>query len=128
MPRPQDFIHNRGLAQTLQELRRPAPEPETGWHEVGTDASPSEEDVNFNGSWQNLGGNYHSAGWYVSGDGEVRLKGTVRGGDVASAIFTLPEEARPQKTAVFAVPTLSGGTATIEVRTNGDVFVLEIRL
>jgi hypothetical protein len=72
MPKTPDFKSNRTFNDIISEGRRPRPLPETGWNYVG----PSEaHGVNFQNGWANVGASSVPASWYLSEDGEVRLRG-----------------------------------------------------
>jgi hypothetical protein len=74
MPKTPDFNQNRTLADLIAEQRRPKPLPETGWNNVG----PSEDHgVDFWGAWANFATNTVPTSWYLSEDGEVRLRGRI---------------------------------------------------
>lgn len=113
----------------VQELRRPKPEPETGWKKAGAGteemAGVSQHGVDFQNSWQNAAG-WAPVSWYIDSEGEVKVRGHVTGGAVGTVIFTFPEEARPEYAETYIVPTDSGGRATIRVDTNGNVTLLNM--
>lgn len=73
MPRTPDFNKNN-FDDLLGGWKRPRPLPETGWNNVG----PSEDHgVDFQGTWSNVSDTTVPASWYLSEDGEVRLRGRV---------------------------------------------------
>ena len=75
-------------------------------------------------SWANKGSGYNEAGFMVHNDGFVELYGTITGGTLGVAAFTLPANARPGFTHLFVTAgNTSGGTAaTISVFADGNVF------
>jgi hypothetical protein len=74
-------------------------------------------------SWANKGGGYNVAGFMVHDDGFVELYGTITGGTLGAAAFTLPANARPGFSHLFVTAgDTSGGTAaTITVFADGNV-------
>lgn len=74
-------------------------------------------------SWANKGGGYNDAGYMVHDDGFVELYGTITGGTLGTAAFTLPANARPGYAHLFVTAggTASGTAATITVFADGNV-------
>lgn len=74
-------------------------------------------------SWANKGGGYNDAGYMVHDDGFVELYGTITGGTLGTAAFTLPTNARPGFAHLFVTAggTASGTAATITVFNDGNV-------
>jgi hypothetical protein len=108
----------------IQDTRRPHLEPETGWYLVG----PSEaHEVDFENSWGNVGvvaGVTNApASWYLSEDGEVRLRGKIDGGSAGTVAFTLPEEVRPEYAETFICAVDGGTFANVTVHASGEVEV-----
>jgi len=99
MPKTPDFSSNKDFIDLIKD--KPKLLPETGWNHVG----PSEDHgINFLSGWGNSSTSGVPASWYLSEDGEVRLRGKVTGGSVGSTIFTLPEEVRPEYLERYIVP------------------------
>lgn len=75
-------------------------------------------------SWTNKGGGYNLTGYMVHSDGFVELYGTLTGGTLGAAMFTLPTNARPAFAHLFVTAggTGSGTAATITVFGDGNVF------
>lgn len=123
MARSPDYPYKHRLDDIVGELRRDKILPETGWYKVGA----SDLDVPFQNSWENAGvvaGVTNApASWYLSEDGETRLRGKVVGGAVGTVVFTLPEEVRPEFGQTFICPTDDDGEidlSTIKYRAWGD--------
>jgi hypothetical protein len=76
--------------QEKRSISWPAATPIDPWHLVGAAGEPA-----FQNSWVNYGGAYAPAAFRKMPDGTVRLRGTVKSGTNASAIFTLPVGYRP---------------------------------
>lgn len=74
-------------------------------------------------SWANKGGGYNDVGYMVHDDGFVELYGTITGGTLGTAAFTLPANARPGFAHLFVTAggTASGTAATITVFADGNV-------
>lgn len=74
-------------------------------------------------SWVNFGGGYENAGYYKDRHGIVHLRGLVKSGTTATAIFTLPTGYRPATYKIF--PAASGtGYARLDVQTSGVVMMV----
>lgn len=78
MAKVPDFKQNQTFADLIAESRRPKPLPETGWNLVG----PGEDHgIDFqsgvSGTWANFSTSTVPCSWYLSEDGEVRLRGRV---------------------------------------------------
>lgn len=80
----------------------------------------------LNAGFTNQGGLYVTAGYFKGPDGFVRLQGNLLcAGAPGAAAFTLPAGYRPATYHTFVCGSSAGpGTSIIEVRTNGDVWVL----
>lgn len=120
------FNRNRQIADLIAEERRVRPEEDTNWYRTGPgDADMpgvEEHGVDFENGWDNVGDEGDSpASWYLSKNGEVRLRGHVVGPE-GTVIFTLPEEVRPQYDEKFLVAADDGFKAHVIVRANGEVF------
>jgi hypothetical protein len=101
MARTPGFKITKTTNDMLAENRKPPVLPETGWWKVG----PSEPyEIEFGGTWENVGASAADASWYLSEDGEVRLRGKIGGGADDTVAFVLPEEVRPEFVEVFVVP------------------------
>lgn len=101
---------NKTLPDVIGSIRRSKPQSETGWHAAG---SSNPQGVDFQDSWANtVGGTDSPAGWMISEDGEVRLRGRVVGGVEGTTIMTLPEEARPEFVETFIVSN-DGGVVSL---------------
>lgn len=103
MTRLPDLPHRRTVADIIQEIRAPRPGPDTAWYKVG----PSEaHGINFSTGWLNSTlATGAPASWHSADDGQVRLRGRVKGGDDGTVVFTLPPEARPEFDCFFVVST-----------------------
>lgn len=73
-------------------------------------------------SWVHYGAPYATPGYYVDEEGICWLKGMLKNGTVAAAMFTLPESARPAANLIFA-GIGNGAVVRIEVLVNGQVYV-----
>ena len=130
MGRTPDFRKNKTLSDVVNEGRRPQKIPETGWYRVaitenfeGSGFIGGTEAV-FQNAWENLGGATNApASWYLSEDGEVRLRGKITGGEDATLVFTLPEECRPEFCETFICATDNGGKANVTIWPDGRVIV-----
>lgn len=107
MTRLPDLPHKRTIADVISSMRSPTPGADTAWYKVG----PSEaHGINFENYWVNATlATAAPAGWHLSEDGQVRLRGRVRNsggyGADETTIFTLPPELRPEFDAYFVVDT-----------------------
>lgn len=124
------YNRNRNIADLIAEQRRIRTSPDTNWYRVGPgDAEmPGEEehDVDFLNGWENVGDTGDSpASWYLSHNGEVRLRGHIVGPE-GTVAFILPEEVRPQFAEKFVVAADDGRYAHVIIRQNGEVFVESI--
>lgn len=122
MARSGDIIVAKSLIDTIRDIKRPHAIPNSGWQAVGSSfAAP------FESTWGNAGvvaGTTNApAGYYLSDDGEVRLRGKVDGGAVGSTIFTLPEELRPEYAETFICAVDGGQKANITVHADGRVIL-----
>ena len=118
MARSANIYGSRDLTDTLRDLRKPGPIPNSGWMIVG----PSFASDFVNG-WANVGvvaGVTNApASFHLSDDGEVRFRGKVDGGTVGSVIFVLPEEMRPEYAETF-ICAVDGGTQHANVTVHAD--------
>ncbi len=107
MAKTPGFKITKSTSDLISDLRKPRVLAETGWWKVGASQPLG---VAFEGTWENADGADHPpASWYLSEDGEVRLRGKVTGGDDGSIICTLPEEVRPEFTETFVCPVDDSG-------------------
>ena len=105
MSKSRDLGIDKTIFDVVGNTRAPKLEPETGWYNVGEEWAEGEPiTVEFLDGWENSGGNGPPASWYLSEDGEVRLRGQVIGGDDDSTIFVLPIEVRPEFEEIFVCP------------------------
>jgi hypothetical protein len=132
MPKTPDFMQNKDFNDLIKKKRRAL--PETGWNNVGPD---EDHGVDFENSWANSGPSTIPASWYLSENGEVRLRGKITGGETGTTIFTLPEEVRPEFKERFIIPieddvhlenirfrAFSGGTGIPEVINEGAIKIV----
>lgn len=124
MPKTPDLNVNRSIGDIIAQGRKPRLQPETGWYKVGVSEAYA---VSFINSWGNAGvvaGITNApTGWYLSEDGEVRLRGKITGGVAATTVFNLPEEVRPEYAETFICAVDGGGKANVTIKPNGDVIV-----
>lgn len=113
MARTPDFKSNKSFSDLLREATKPRPFPETGWYRVGLSEAYQ---IPFENGWDNVSATNVPASWYLSEDGEVRLRGNVftDGEDFETTIFTLPEEVRPEYTETYVVPLEDDGSIHLE--------------
>jgi hypothetical protein len=124
MPRSRDLNIDRDIFDTVAKTRAPSLEPETGWYKIG----PSETyGISFDNSWGNVGvlaGVTNApASFYLSADGEVRMRGKIDGGSTGTVAFVLPDEVRPEYAETFICAVDGGGSANVTVHPNGEVIV-----
>jgi hypothetical protein len=124
MARSPDYPYKDRLDDIVGDLRRDHLQAETGWQKIG----PSQDhEIDFENSWANAGvvsGVTNApASWYLSEDGEVRLRGKIDGGAAGTVVFTLPEEVRPEFAETFICAVDGGGKANVTVHANGEVIV-----
>lgn len=124
MAKTPGFKIARTIPEMIADARRPKIKADTAWYKVGISEF---QGVGFTNSWLNVGflaGITHApTGWYLSENGEVRLRGVVDGGLPGTVIFNLPEEVRPEYAQTFVCATIGGGTANIRVEPDGDVLL-----
>ena len=124
MPKSRDLNIDNSLADVVGQTRRPKLEPETGWYKIGVSEAYA---ISFVNSWSNVGvvaGVTNApAGWYLSEDGEVRLRGKIDGGSAGTVAFVLPDEVRPEYAETFICAVNGGGKANVTVHANGDVII-----
>lgn len=87
------------------------------WHFVGSVGEPQ-----FENSWVNYEWTNTDAGFYKVGD-IVHLGGLVKSGTIPGAIFTLPENYRPQGTLHFPVSS-NASFGVVRIFSSGTVDVL----
>lgn len=73
--------------------------------------------------WKNYGGSDPTAQYKINGLGEVRIKGTIKGGTMASGttLFTLPEGYRPQQRHIHVAQGNNDQFVRVLVETSGAV-------
>jgi len=79
--------------------------------------------VTFQNGWSNSGGTHQLGAYRLLGD-QVQLRGLVKGGTNAAAIFTLPAGYRPTATVVAATNHIVGGNwafGIVQIATDGAV-------
>jgi len=119
MARSPGFKNTTTTSELISELRKPEILPETGWWNVGEEEP---QEIPFEGTWGNYGNDYAPTSWYLSTNGETRLRGVVDGGNEGSIIFYLPEEVWPEYKQVFTCALVdTDGTANVSVDVDGAV-------
>ncbi len=106
MAKTPGFKITKSTSDLISDLRKPRVLPETGWWKVGASQPLG---VAFEGTWDNVGGTNAPASWYLSEDGEVRIRGKITGGADNTVVCTLPEEVRPEFTETFVCPVDENG-------------------
>lgn len=72
-------------------------------------------------SWANVGAGYSAAGYAITADGIVCLRGLITGGSgVTAVMFTLPVGYRPAADQLMAI-SANGAFAALYIKSNGDV-------
>ena len=74
----------------------------------------------FQNAWVNYGGVYNPAGYFKDSLGIVHLRGLVKTGTIATAVFTLPAGYRPAYRQLM-VSISNGAIARLDVDTTGSV-------
>ncbi|HEX2416964.1 MAG TPA: hypothetical protein VHJ83_02395 [Micromonosporaceae bacterium] len=78
--------------------------------------------VAFQNGWQNYGGGFTPAGYTMTEDGWVRLRGLVSGGATTQPITVLPTGYRPMTVHIFAAKIFgTGACGRVDVRPDGTV-------
>jgi hypothetical protein len=118
-PRSPDFKRNKSMMELIADTRKPKLMPETGWYRIGISelfegagqgglfVGSSLAIFDLYASWRNVDDTPTSgsasasspASWYLSPDGDVRLRGRVISPEITGEIetlFWLPPEARPE--------------------------------
>jgi len=72
--------------------------------------------------WQNYGSPFTPAAYTLTGDGWVRFRGLIKGGDPTKTLFTLPVGYRPVYRHIFNARVNGTAAARIDVRTDGVVY------
>ncbi len=135
-PRSPDFKRSNSLINLIADTSTKKPQlgPETGWYRIaitenyeglgaGGQFYGSTMNV-FKNSWANAGGSGNpNASWYLSASGEVRFRGKITGGAEQTVVCILPPEIRPEYAETFIVAVDGGGSATVTIRQNGEVYV-----
>jgi hypothetical protein len=123
MGKTPDFRINKSIPDLIADTRRPNILPETGWYKVGM-SSGYEIGSYFLNSWLNDSSpTSPDASWYLSEDGEVRLRGKITGGALGVVAFLLPEEVRPEFAETWICAVDGGGTANVSVYPDGSLIV-----
>lgn len=91
--------------------------PAPVWHYIGASGEPA-----FQNSWANFVGGFGLAAYTVDPDGTVRLAGTLTGGTINAAAWTLPAGARPSVRKAF-VAVVGGLLSRVDVDTSGNVLI-----
>jgi hypothetical protein len=107
------FYNSNGEAKKTEGLTGPG--TLDTWHAIGAAGEPA-----FTNSWSNFTG--YVAGFRKNPNGRIFLRGTVTGGTVTAAIFTLPVGYRPSQQHTFYAPAGVDAGALI-VQTNGQVYI-----
>ncbi len=120
MAKTPGFKQDRTIGDILASGRKPKLEPNTGWVNIGVS---EEAEIPFEGYWAN-GGDEAPVGFYLSHNGEVRLRGDASGylDGTDLIIFVLPEEARPEFDTIFVTPVLNFGLPTGSIDLSGIRF------
>lgn len=71
--------------------------------------------------WVNYGSSFPPAGYTITEDGWVHLRGLIKSGDVTKVIFNLPAGYRPVFQHIFSVKITGKDAARLDVKTNGDL-------
>ena len=80
----------------------------------------------LSGTWANYGLGFAPAGYRITPEGRVHLRGAVKSGASASAVFTLPTGYRPEYNAIFRPFWNNGGVETsarVDVSSAGVVTI-----
>jgi hypothetical protein len=86
------------------------------WHNVGAAGEPA-----FLNSWSNFGSGWCDAGFRMTLDCSVEIRGLVDGGANPSAVFQLPTDYRPITHQMFAVQCNSLVVGRLDVQSDGNV-------
>lgn len=121
MSRSPDLDKKKTIFDLVAEQRKPPKLVDNAWYRIGVSQSHG---IGFTNSWDNLGGSTSApAGWYLSDDGEVRLRGKITGGSAGTTVFILPEEVRPEFAETWICAVDGGGTANVTVWPDGSLTV-----
>lgn len=83
----------------------------SAWEAVGTNVyKDTWHDFTLQNSWTNVGGSFSNAGYILTPDNHVELRGNVKTGATGTVAFTLPAGYRP--TTEQLIPLLSNGSAS----------------
>ena len=124
-----EYAGDRSFIDTVNNLTKKPIMSDTGWIEVGV-TNPSDPDYDisppFLNGWASVvAGNIPPMSFYLSHDGETRIRGMITGGVAGTVAFILPTGYRPEYTERFVVPNdVSGETAIVQVDPNGNVTIL----
>lgn len=96
------FKITRSISDLISQQRKPLILPETGWWKVGSSEPVGKPFLN---SWSNATlPEAPPASWYLDENGEVKIRGKVRGGADNTVIWNLPEEVRPEYEEAYVCP------------------------
>lgn len=73
-------------------------------------------------SWTNYNSTYSPAGYFKDKNGIVYIRGLVKGGTLATTVFTLPAGYRPQYSMILS-QACSTGFCRVDVRSDGSVMI-----
>jgi len=122
-----EFPGQRSFVDSVRALEKKQLHSETGWINVGI-TNPSDPDYDISPPFQNGWSNIPDGcplSFYLSRDGEVRMRGNIQGGPFASIVFTLPNGYCPEYIERFVVPSgVLGFHNIIEIYPNGNVVLL----
>ena len=93
--------------------------PETSritWHDVGGGGEPA-----FENSWENFGAAWDTAAFAKDAIGRVWVKGLVKLGDDAAAVFTLPAGYRPAATILLPIAMSNNLIGRLDINAAGEV-------
>jgi len=138
--KPRDVPNNRGLVDTVRDLRRAANPQHTGWlHPVDNALALPEGDPGselggvvpiYRNNWSNVDSS-KPAGFHIEGS-EVKFKGHIRGGQPGTYAWVMPTMYRPDPDApdpIFVVPNGAGGYAHLRIEAStGRVYVDSISI
>lgn len=89
---------------------------DSAWHEVGASGEPA-----FQNSWTQYGVGVATLAFRKDASGFVHIRGVARNGTFNATIFTLPTGYTPDGMEVFQGRSETGGSARININTDGTV-------
>ena len=122
MPVADDFLKRIRLTEKQANPYRGMREA-TSWIFVSKTARGGVGNLDFENGWTDLGGSYEKVAFRLNELGMVELRGIATGGVEGTCMFTLPEDYRPAKKERWIVANGQTGSATIEVYTDGKVYL-----